>query len=149
MLARFGATLQPEVPAAMDETIGTLTELLAARRALIKDRTAAINLGKVLALVLLKRQPARHLARIDSQINAIDAEWAAVFEAVHEAFDECHAAERTAMYQMTAMPAGRPMRALPEQERRHWPGPWGEKVDARLHLDAWRILDREEPSYAT
>ena len=69
---------------------------------------------------------------------------------VHEAFDECHAAERTAMYQMTAMSAGRPLRALPEQERRHWHGPWGEKVDARLHLDAWRrILDREEPSYAT
>ncbi len=69
---------------------------------------------------------------------------------VHDAFDECHAAERTAMYQMTAMATGRTMRALPESERRDWHGPWSEKVDARLHLDAWRrILDREEPDYAT
>jgi ribulose-5-phosphate 4-epimerase/fuculose-1-phosphate aldolase len=68
---------------------------------------------------------------------------------VHEAFDECHQAERTAMYQVTAMSTGRRLRALPEQERRRWLGPWGEKVDARLHLDAWRrILDREEPDYA-
>jgi ribulose-5-phosphate 4-epimerase/fuculose-1-phosphate aldolase len=69
---------------------------------------------------------------------------------VHDAFDECHAAERTAMYQLTAMSTGRQLRALPESERRHWHGPWSEKMDARLHLDAWRrILDREEPDYAT
>ena len=69
---------------------------------------------------------------------------------VHDAFDECFIAERTVMYQMTAMSTGRPLRALPESKRRHWRGPWGEKVDARLHLDAWRrVLDREEPDYAT
>lgn len=69
---------------------------------------------------------------------------------VHDAFDECHAAERTAMYQLTAMSTGRPLRALPDAERRHFNGPWSEKFDARLHLDAWRrILDREEPDYAT
>ena len=69
---------------------------------------------------------------------------------VHDAFDECYAAERTAMYQLTAMSTGRALRALPESERRHWHGVWSEKVDARLHLDAWRrILDREEPDYAT
>jgi ribulose-5-phosphate 4-epimerase/fuculose-1-phosphate aldolase len=68
---------------------------------------------------------------------------------VHDAFDECYIAERTAMYQITAMSAGRPLRALPETGRRRWNGPWGEKLDARLHLDAWRrILDREEPDYA-
>ena len=69
---------------------------------------------------------------------------------VHDAFDECFIAERTAMYQVTAMSTGRPLRALPESGRRRWTGPWGEKIDARLHLDAWRrILDREEPAYAT
>jgi ribulose-5-phosphate 4-epimerase/fuculose-1-phosphate aldolase len=69
---------------------------------------------------------------------------------VHEAFDECYSAERTCMYQMTAMMTGRKLRALPESSRLGWDGPWGEKVDARMHLDAWRrILDREEPDYAS
>jgi ribulose-5-phosphate 4-epimerase/fuculose-1-phosphate aldolase len=68
---------------------------------------------------------------------------------VHDAFDECFIAERTAMYQVTAMSTGRKLRALPESGRRNWSGPWGEKIDARLHLDAWRrVLDREEPDYA-
>ena len=68
---------------------------------------------------------------------------------VHDAFDELYIAERTCMYQMTAMASGRPLRRLPESGRRHWLGPWGERLDARLHLDAWRrVLDREEPDYA-
>jgi ribulose-5-phosphate 4-epimerase/fuculose-1-phosphate aldolase len=68
---------------------------------------------------------------------------------VADAFDECFIAERTAMYQVTAMSTGRPLRALPDQHRRGYSGPWGEKIDARLHLDAWRrVLDREEPDYA-
>jgi hypothetical protein len=51
---------------------------------------------------------------------------------------------------MTAMMTGRKLRALPESSRPGWNGPWGEKVDARMHLDAWRrILDREEPDYAS
>jgi ribulose-5-phosphate 4-epimerase/fuculose-1-phosphate aldolase len=68
---------------------------------------------------------------------------------VHDAFDECLIAERTAMYQLTAMSTGLPMHTLPDRLRRRWTGPWGEKIDARLHLDAWRrVLDREEPDYA-
>jgi ribulose-5-phosphate 4-epimerase/fuculose-1-phosphate aldolase len=68
---------------------------------------------------------------------------------VHEAFDECYSAERTAMYQFTALSAGGKLRELPQQSRRNYLGPWGDKVDARLHLDAWRrVLDREEPDYA-
>jgi ribulose-5-phosphate 4-epimerase/fuculose-1-phosphate aldolase len=68
---------------------------------------------------------------------------------VHDAFDECYIAERTAMYQMTAMSTGQPMHHLPARLRRKHLGPWGEKLDARLHLDAWRrVLDREEPAYA-
>jgi len=69
---------------------------------------------------------------------------------VHDAFDECFIAERTAMYQVTAMSTGRPLRALPDTERRRWSGAWGDRFDARLHLNAWlRVLDREEPDYAT
>ncbi|MBN8928536.1 MAG: aldolase [Rhodospirillales bacterium 69-11] len=68
---------------------------------------------------------------------------------VHDAFDECYIAERTAMYQVTALSTGQKLRSLPETGRRRWNGPWGQKLDARLHLDAWRrILDREEPDYA-
>ena len=69
---------------------------------------------------------------------------------VADAFDELFIAERTCMYQMTAMATGRPLRQLPERARRGFTGPWGDKIDARLHLDAWRrVLDREEPDYAT
>lgn len=69
---------------------------------------------------------------------------------VAEAFDELYAAERTCMYQMTAMMAGGRLRQQPDQLRRRWTGPWGDKADARLHLDAWRrVLDREEPDYAS
>jgi ribulose-5-phosphate 4-epimerase/fuculose-1-phosphate aldolase len=68
---------------------------------------------------------------------------------VHDAFDECFIAERTAMYQMTAMSTGQPLHKLPDRLRRNHLGPWGEKIDARLHLNAWRrVLDREEPDYA-
>ena len=68
---------------------------------------------------------------------------------VHDAFDELFIAERTCMYQMTAMATGQPLRRLPEASRRRWSGPWSGKLDARLHLDAWRrVLDREEPDYA-
>jgi transposase len=78
MLARFGATMQPEIPPAKDETIDGLAELLAARRALVKDRTAAINRAKTLTLALLKRQSQHHLKQIDTQIEAIDQERLAI-----------------------------------------------------------------------
>jgi hypothetical protein len=49
-----------------------------------------------------------------------------------------------------ALGTGRPLRALPETSRRNWHGAWGDKLDARLHLNAWRrVLDREEPDYRT
>jgi ribulose-5-phosphate 4-epimerase/fuculose-1-phosphate aldolase len=69
---------------------------------------------------------------------------------VHEAFDECFIAERNARIQMLAWQTGRKMATLPDQARRRFNGPWGERVDSRMHLDAWRrILDREEPDYAS
>jgi ribulose-5-phosphate 4-epimerase/fuculose-1-phosphate aldolase len=68
---------------------------------------------------------------------------------VHEAFDELYFAERTCMYQMTAMNTGLPLQLLNDDLRSRYNGPWGERFDARQHLDAWRrILDREEPDYA-
>jgi transposase len=81
MLARFGATMRPEIPPAKDETIDVLAELLAARRGLIKDRTAASNRGKSLTLPMLKRQCEQHRKQIDSQIDAIDREWMSVLAA--------------------------------------------------------------------
>jgi transposase len=76
MLARFGATLQPDIPPARDPAIDALAELQAARRALVKDRTAALNRGKNLTLALLKRQNQQHLRQIEAQIEAIDREQA-------------------------------------------------------------------------
>jgi ribulose-5-phosphate 4-epimerase/fuculose-1-phosphate aldolase len=69
---------------------------------------------------------------------------------VEEAFDELHSAERTCMYQMTAMATGQPLRRLPEQLRNRDRRRRALRSDARLFLDAWRrVLDREEPDYAT
>jgi len=69
---------------------------------------------------------------------------------VHDAFDELFTAERTTMYQFTAMSTGQPLRRLPEKNRRRFNGPWSERADARMHLDAWRrILDKEGSDYAT
>jgi len=78
MLARFGATLQPDIPPAKDQTVDTLAELLAARRALVKDRTAALNRSKTLTLPLLKRHSQQHLKQIETQIKAIDHEQATI-----------------------------------------------------------------------
>ena len=68
---------------------------------------------------------------------------------IHDAFDELYMCERTAMYQLTAMSSGRTLRPLSPDTRRGHRGAWGEVMDSRLHLDAWRrVLDREEPDYA-
>jgi hypothetical protein len=54
------------------------------------------------------------------------------------------------MYQITAMQTGQRLREIPDQYRLNYLGRWGEKRDARLHLDAWRrVLDRQEPDYAS
>jgi hypothetical protein len=51
---------------------------------------------------------------------------------------------------MTARAAGGQLRRQPDALRRRFNGAWGERYDARLHLDAWRrVLDKEEPDYAT
>jgi transposase len=73
MLARMGAVLELEARPARSETLLELKELHIAREALVKDRTAAKNRGKVLTLPLLKRQNAQRLEQIDRQIATVEA----------------------------------------------------------------------------
>ena len=70
MLARMGAALQlPQTPPA-DEKLADLKDLHLARRALVKDRTAARNRQKIRRLPLIKRQLAQRLRQIERQIQA-------------------------------------------------------------------------------
>ena len=73
MLARMGALLQPDVQAPANEILQELKDLTLARRALVKDRTAAKNRSKHLSISLLKRQNAQRLHQIEAQLRAIDA----------------------------------------------------------------------------
>jgi len=69
---------------------------------------------------------------------------------VHEAFGECATAEHTTKFQLTAQIGGRFVHLLPQRGRLGYTGPWGKYSDARMLLDAWRrVLDQEEPDYAT
>jgi len=69
---------------------------------------------------------------------------------VHEAFGECATAEHTTRFQLTAQTGRLGVHLLPERGRLGYTGPWGKYSDARMLLDAWRrVLDQEEPDYAT
>jgi transposase len=74
MLARFGDLLAPPIRPIVSETLNQMKELHAARTALVKDRTAALNRQKNLSITLLERQANERLRQIESQIAAIDAE---------------------------------------------------------------------------
>lgn len=73
MLARLGNALQPPQTPPPDERLCDLKDLHLARRALVKDRTAARNRQKIVRLPLIKRQLAQRLNQIETQIEAIDA----------------------------------------------------------------------------
>ena len=73
MLARMGAMLELKTRPPQSEALLELKELHLAREALVKDRTAAKNCGKVLAAPLLKRHNAQRLEQIKRQITAIEA----------------------------------------------------------------------------
>jgi transposase len=73
MLARFGAMVEPRTLSASSPILAELKDLLVARRALIKDRTAAQNRAHQRGLDLLKAQAADRLKQIDRQLAAIDA----------------------------------------------------------------------------
>jgi transposase len=80
MLARFGATLRPDLTPAREPAIDHLKALLSARRALIKDRTAARNRAKIRTLALLQAQGAERLREITGHIKAIDRACAATLK---------------------------------------------------------------------
>jgi len=73
MLARFGAMLEPRVLPPHSEILSEMKDLLVARRALIKDRTAMQNRAHQRSLALLKAQAADRLKQVERQIAAIDA----------------------------------------------------------------------------
>lgn len=72
MLARLAAMLKPPVRPVISAGLDEMKELHVARRALVKDRTAALNRGHTRRVALLKRQAARRLAQIERQIAAVD-----------------------------------------------------------------------------
>jgi transposase len=78
LLARFGALLEPPTRPVLSPTLDAMKELVVARQALIKDRTAALNRQKVVRSSLLRRQLeqrlrqiARHLAGVDAQLQSL------------------------------------------------------------------------------
>lgn len=73
MLARMGMALQLEPRPIGAKTLRDLNEMISARRALVKDRTAAKNRAKGIGLAILRRQNADRLKRIDTDLKAIDA----------------------------------------------------------------------------
>lgn len=78
MLARMGAALQLPARPLQSDLLHDLKELLVARDALVRDRTAAKNRAKRLTLPLLRRQNARRLQQISRQIEAVEAAIAAL-----------------------------------------------------------------------
>ena len=76
MLARMGAALELQAQTPRPKSFHDLRELLAARRALIKDRAAAKIRRSVATLPLLKRQLEDRLALIDKDVKRIDTELA-------------------------------------------------------------------------
>ena len=74
LLARFGQTLKPTVKPAPGEALAELKEMLSARHALLKDRTATKNRLKTQTLVILKRQSSQRLAVIETDLASIEAE---------------------------------------------------------------------------
>ena len=81
ILARMGALLELQARPAPSEILLELKELYVAREALVKDRTAAKNRGKVLTLPLLKRQNAQRLEQINRQIATVEAAILQIVEA--------------------------------------------------------------------
>ena len=77
----MGALLELQARPARSEILLELKELYVAREALVKDRTAARNRGKVLTLSLLKRQNAQRLDQIDRQIATVEAAILEIIEA--------------------------------------------------------------------
>ena len=74
MLARMGALLDLEARPVRSPVLNDLKDLLNAREALVKNRTAAKNRAKNLTLPILKRQNGEQLRQIERQMAAIEME---------------------------------------------------------------------------
>ena len=74
MLARMGVALQLTPKTLYSENLYDLRELLAARRALIKDRTAAKTRRATSTVELIKAQLDKRLRHIAGDISKIDAQ---------------------------------------------------------------------------
>lgn len=72
MLARMGAALDLVPRPVITETLDEMKELVGARDALIKDRTAALTRRQTARAPLLLRQLAARLRQIDKQIAAVE-----------------------------------------------------------------------------
>ena len=72
MLAKMGAALQLTPKPINAENLYDLRELLSARRALIKDRTAAKARNATAMHPLVKQQRAKRLRQIECDITKID-----------------------------------------------------------------------------
>jgi transposase len=72
MLAKFGELLEPPHSESKSQTLVELAELVVARRALVKDRTAAKNRQHNLVSPIIKRQITRRLKQIEADIKVID-----------------------------------------------------------------------------
>ncbi len=69
---------------------------------------------------------------------------------VADAYCEMLCVERVAMWQATARQFSGKLRQLPDSMRKRHTGPFGEIWDSALEFAAYkRLLDREEPDYAT
>jgi transposase len=80
-LARRGALLEPPTRPLVSRVLDDMKELQVARRALLKDRVAALQRRGWHRSALLKRQLAQRLAQIERQIAAIDAALHALLQA--------------------------------------------------------------------
>lgn len=74
MLAKLGELLKPVLYTPISQELEEMRELFMARRALIKDQTAAQNRSEGLMTALAKRQNRNRLKQIERDIKAIDAD---------------------------------------------------------------------------
>jgi transposase len=81
LLARMGAALDLQPHPGSSEVDQDLRELSLARRALIKDRTAARNREQVAQNALIRRQLKARLSQIEKQIGEIEGAMAAIVAA--------------------------------------------------------------------
>lgn len=72
VLAKFVSLIAPKQSQIKSEALLDLAELLGAKDALLRDRSAILNRSKIQRLPLLKRQNAARLKQIESQLAAIE-----------------------------------------------------------------------------